>query len=155
MPSTISIRNNLPADLSVATTVRPEPSGSDWGVGSSSAASGESTQILWMDREEGIADGQTWVFSTAFTYAGVELQLQESLTGTFWSSTLRIQIVAGDRSTGWQSNNTSLAFTGADGNGYRVNGAFFLDGVFDDVTYTVGPAILPQINHVVVLMLEN
>jgi phospholipase C len=155
MTSSINIQNNLPADLAVATTVSPSLSSSDWGVDSSAAESGETTQILWMNREEGIHDGKTWVFTTAFTYAGVELQLQESLTGTFWSSTLRIQIVAGDRSTGWQSNNTSLAFTGADGNGYRVNGAFFLDGVFDDVTYTVSPAILPQINHVVVLMLEN
>ena len=155
MPSHINIQNNLTAGLAVATTVTPSLSSSDWGVDSSSAASGETTQILWVNREEGIHDGDTWVFTTAFTYAGVEIQLQESLTGAFLSSTLQIQLVAGNQSTGWQSNNTSLTFTGTDGNSYRINGAFFLDDVFDDVTYTISPAILPQIKHVVVLMMEN
>lgn len=108
-----------------------------------------------MSRDEGIHDKDTWVFTTGFTYAGVDIQLQEQLTGTFFSSTLQIQIVAGDQSTGWQSNNTTLAFIGADGNSYRINGAFFLDGLFDDVTYTISQTILPQINHVVVLMMEN
>jgi phospholipase C len=155
MPSYINIQNNLTDGLTVATTVSPNLSSSDWGVDSSNAGSSQTTRILWMDRDEGIHHGDTWIFTTTFTYAGVDIQLQESLTGTFLSSTLEIQIVAGEQSTGWQSDNAWLAFTGSDGNPYRISGVFFRDGLYDDVTYAIGPAILPQINHIVVLMMEN
>lgn len=155
MPSYINIENNLTAGLAVATTVSPDLSSNDWGVNSSSASSGETTRILWMNRDHGIHDKHTWIFTTAFTYAGVAIQLQESLTGTLLSSKLEIQIVAGSQSTGWQSNDTSLVFTGSDGNSYRIGGTFFLDEIYDDVTYAIGQNILPRINHVVVLMMEN
>ncbi|MEK6289344.1 MAG: alkaline phosphatase family protein [Acidobacteriota bacterium] len=155
MPSYINIENNLTAGLTVDTTVSPALSSDDWGVDSSTAPNGETTRVLWMNRDEGIHDKHTWIFTTAFTYAGVAIQLQESLTGTLLSSTLEIQIVAGGKSTGWQSNNTSLMFTGTDGNSYRISGSFFLDEIYDDVTYAISQNILPPINHVVVLMMEN
>lgn len=155
MPTYVNIRNNLPSALNVNTTVSPPLGGGDWGVDSDSPPSEQTTRVLWMNREEGIHDGDTWVFTTEFEYAGVAVRLQEQLTGTLFGSTLEIQIAAGGQSTGWQSASATLGFDGADGNAYRVNGTFSRDGLFDDVTYSIGRAILPQINHVVVLMLEN
>jgi len=155
MPTNVRIENNLSDGLSLTTTVSPSLHHNDWGVTSDSPPAGQTTRVLWMDRDVGIPDKKGFVFSTAFEYAGVVIQLQERVTGTFFSSTIEIQIVAGDRSTGWQPANTTLAFTGAAGVSCRIRGTFVTGEVFDDVTYSIGQAILPQINHVVVLMMEN
>ena len=136
MPSNIHIANPL-APLSVSTAVVPYLSTLYWGVSSNTAPSGETTQILWMDRDEGITDGKTWLFTTSFTLGGIPVSLQESLTGTATSSTLVIQMTAGSQSTGWQSEDTSLQFTGTDGNPYSISAHWFLNGTYDDVTYTL------------------
>lgn len=136
MPSNINIDNQL-STLSAPTTVVPYLSPLYWGVSATTAPGGTTTQMLWMDRDEGITDGKTWMFTTSLTVQGVSISLQESLTGTKTSSTLLIQISAGSQTTGWQSNDTSLQFTGNDGKTYSVDGHFFLDGTYDDVTYTL------------------
>ena len=137
MPSNINIQNNLQDGYSVSTSVDPALSTDYWGVDSNSAIAGQLTQILWMDRNEGITNHKTWIFTSSLTIAGVPVQLQEKLTGTFASSDIWIQITAGSKSTGWDSENTSLQFPGNDGNTYEINGVFFLNGAYDDVTYTL------------------
>ena len=136
MPSNINIANGLPT-FNVSPTVVPYLSPEYWGVSTNTAPGGTTTQVLWMDRNEGITDEKTWIFSTPFTVAGIPVNLQQSLTGTALSSTLLIQITAGSVSTGWQSEDISLQFTGNDGNTYSINGHWFLNGTYDDVTYTL------------------
>lgn len=135
MPSNINIDSQV-SSLQVNTTVVPYLSPEYWGVSASTAPDGVTTRVLWMDRDEGITDGKTWMFTTQFTFQGVPISLQESLTGTATSSILLIQLSAGSQSSGWQSGDTSLQFTGDDGNTYSLNGHWFLNGTYDDVTYT-------------------
>ncbi|HEY0660111.1 MAG TPA: hypothetical protein VGD21_02125 [Lysobacter sp.] len=137
MPTNVNIQNTLDVALQLDSSVQP-PLGSDyWGIDSTSAPSDQTTRVLWMDRNEGITDGDTWVFTTSFEYAGVAIQLLESLTGTFASSDIKIQIMAGGQGSGWSDENTSLQFKGDDGNLYQIDGTFFLNGSYDDVTYTL------------------
>jgi hypothetical protein len=137
MPTNINIQNALDTSVQLESTVQPSLGSDYWGVDSQAAPANQTTRVLWMDRNEGITDGDTWVFTTSFQYAGIAIQLQESLTGTFASSDIRIQIMAGDRSSGWSEENTSLQFTGVDGNLYQIDGTYFLNGSYDDVTYTL------------------
>jgi hypothetical protein len=136
VPSNINLDNQL-ATLDTSTTVVPYLSPLYWGVSATTAPGGATTKLLWMDRDEGITDGKTWMFTTSLTVQGVSVSLQESLTGTRLSSILLIQLTAGSQTTGWQSEDTSLQFTGNDGKTYSVGGHFFLDGTYDDVTYTL------------------
>lgn len=139
MPSNINIDNQGPSIAQVSTSVSPILSSSYWGVAATSAPASATTKILWMDRNEGITSGNQWVFTSSFTFQGVAIQLQEALTGTATSSTLKIQIVAGTKNTGFQSNDTSLTFTDEGGATWKINGHFFLNGSYDDVTYTISP----------------
>ncbi|QSQ23963.1 hypothetical protein JY651_02985 [Pyxidicoccus parkwayensis] len=136
MPSSVSL-NNLLATLSAPSGVVPYLSPLYWGENASTAPGGTTTKLLWMDRDEGITDHKTWVFTTSLTVQGVSVSLQESLTGTDLSSDLLIQIAAGPQSTGWQSGNTSLRFTGTQGTKYLVEGQFVSGGIYDDVIYTL------------------
>lgn len=156
----IAIQNNLSSGITASTTVSPSLNSSDWGINSSNAPNGAATKMLWMNRAQGITNGDTWVFTTTFTLNGVSVQLQEKLTGTLVSSDIWIQIVAGDQNTGWQTGNTGLTFTGTSGKPTRITGTYISDGLgYDDVTYEISQAasksILPQIDHIVVLMMEN
>jgi phospholipase C len=159
MTTNINIQNGLSGELSVATGVAPSLSGSDWGVDATAAPTGATTQMLHMNRDEGITDGKTWIFTSSCTVGGISVDLQEMLTGTAVSSDISVQIVAGDQNTGWQGINTSLTFTGSDNGVYRITATYFLNGAYDDVTYAIAQVssggIMPQIDHVVVLMNEN
>lgn len=159
MTTTIYIQNSLTSALNAPTSVAPSLSNDYWGVDATSAPDGVTTAMLWMDRNEGITNHKTWTFTTSLTIAGVAVTLQEELTGTVASSDIAIQIVAGSQNTGWMPNNTSLTFTGDDNAIYRISGDYSLDGTYDNVTYTIAQVssggILPQIQHVVVLMDEN
>ena len=137
MPSYINIQNDLSDAITVATNVNPSLNSDYWGIYTNVAIAGQLTRMLWMDRDEGITNGKTWIFTTAFTYAGVAIELQEMLTGTLVSSDIAIQITAGDQRTGWAANNTSLLFNGTDGNQYEINGTYISDGTYNDVTYTL------------------
>jgi hypothetical protein len=90
-----------------------------------------------MDRNVGITKGDTWVFSTSFQFDGAAIVLQESLTGTTASSDIKIRIMANAQDSGWSDVDTSLPFQGADGNQYQIDGSFFRNGSYDDVTYTL------------------
>jgi len=137
MPTNVNIQNTLDALLELDSSVQPFLNGDYWGIDSGVAPANQTTRVLWMDRNEGITDGDTWVFTTSFQYAEVNIQLQESLTGTAASSDIQIRILAGDQSSGWATENTSLQFTGGDDNLYQIEGTFFLNGSYDDVTYTL------------------
>ncbi|WP_460762348.1 hypothetical protein [Lysobacter fragariae] len=139
MPTNINIQNSTDTSLSLSTGVLPQLSDSYWGINSATAGGDSKTQVLWMDRNVGITDGDVWVFTTSFEFAGTVIQLQESLTGTRSSSDIEIRIVAGAQNSGWTAENTSLQFTGSDGNNYQLNGTFFLNGTYDDVTYSLIP----------------
>lgn len=139
MPSNINIDSQGPSIAQISTSVSPILSTKYWGVSSTTAPSGKTTQVLWMDRNEGITSGNTWNFNSSFTFQGVSIQLAEQLTGTSTASTLKIQITAAGQSTGFQSDDTSLSFTDTSGGVWKILGHFFLNGSFDDVTYTISP----------------
>jgi hypothetical protein len=138
MPTNINIQNATSENLELQTGVQPPLSSDYWGISSNSAPVGL-TRVLWMDRDVGITKGDTWIFTTNYAFAGVAVQLLESLTGTATSSDITIRIVAGTRDSGWSDEDTSVQFTGSDGNTYQVNGTFFLNGTYDDVTYSLLP----------------
>ena len=137
MTTNVNIRNGFSAGLTLDSSVQPVLDGSYWGISSHVANGNQLTQVLWMNRDEGITKGDTWVFTTRFPLAGITIQLQESLTGTTFSSDIQIQITAGTQSSGWADTNTSLQFKGNDGNLYQIDGSLFLNGTYDDVTYTL------------------
>jgi phospholipase C len=159
MPTQVYIQNNLATSLGSSTTVSPSLSNDYWGVTANSEPNNATTEVLWMDRNQGITNHDTWIFTTTVNVGGADVLLQEQLTGTFASSDISVQIVASGQNTGWQSSNTSLTFNGTDGNQYRITATWSADGTYDDLTFAisqVGSApILQQIQHVVVLMNEN
>jgi len=158
MPTNVFVANSLPAGLSAATQISPALSSSDWSnpTGSTSLPTGGgNTELYWIDRDEGITDGKTWVVTSSVTVGGSPVELQVQLTGTFLSSDIAVQIAAAGNGTGWQTGDTRLEFTAADGNSYAVIATYVSDGIYDDVVFAVSGTILPQIEHVVVLMMEN
>jgi hypothetical protein len=121
MPTNINIQNATSENLELQTGVQPTLSSDYWGISSNTAPSGF-TRVLWMDRDVGITKGDTWIFTTSYAFAGVAVQLLESLTGTATRSDITIRIIAGTRDSGWSGEDTSVQFTGSDGNTYQVNG---------------------------------
>lgn len=137
MPTNINIQNSTSESLALQSGVTPTLSGNDWGIYSNTAAANQKTPILWMDRNVGITKGDTWIFTTSFQFDGVAIQLMESLTGTLTSSDIKIRILAGSHDSGWTDENTSVQFSGSDGANYQLNGTFFPNGSYDDVTYSL------------------
>lgn len=137
MPTNINIQNGSDSTLNLTTSVQPALGDDYWGIYNGSAAPGVKTPVLWMDRNVGITKGDTWVFSTSFQFDGMAIVLQESLTGTTASSDIKIRIMANAQDSGWSDVDTSLPFQGADGNQYQIDGSFFRNGSYDDVTYTL------------------
>lgn len=139
MPTSVYVQNDLPSALTVDTTVAPPLKGSYWSdpPGPVNAPGGQQTEVLWMDRDIGITDGDTWVFTSAANVGGTSLLMQEQVTGTALSSTIAIQIAAGGQSTGWQTEGAELQFTAADGNDYQVGGQFVPATDYDNVIYTI------------------
>lgn len=160
MPTNVYATNALTGDLSAATAISPALSSSYWSDPSGSTdvpTGGGQTQLYWIDRNEGITNHDTWVVTSTVTVGGSAVLLQVQLVGTFSSSDISIQISEGGNGTGWQTDSAQLKFVAADGNTYNVTGSF-VSGVYDDVVFAVSElseTILPQIDHVVVLMMEN
>lgn len=160
MPSTVYASNALTGDLSATTAISPALSSSYWSAPSGSTdvpTGGGQTQLYWIDRNEGITNHDSWVVTSTVTVGGSAVLLQVQLVGTFASSDISIQISEGGTGTGWQTETAQLKFVAADGNTYNVTGSF-LSGGYDDVVFAVSElseTILPQIDHVVVLMMEN
>ena len=109
MPTNVNIQNSTSTLLTLSTGVTPSLSDSYWGIYNSTADADAKTQVLWMDRNVGITDGDTWVFTTAFEFEGTSIQLQESLTGT--------------RTSGFTLNST-IANTLTIAGGVTANGNF-------------------------------
>jgi phospholipase C len=160
MPTKVYVSNSLPDTLSARIQIAPALSSQYWSnpTGNTSLPTGGGlTEVYWIDRDVGIKDHQTWVVTSTITVGGSSVQLQLQLVGTFASSDMTVQIVAGSNSTGWQSNDTQLSFTASDSQVYNLT-ATYVSGIYDDVVFAVSlsqATILPQIDHVVVLMMEN
>lgn len=160
MPSIIYLSNGLSADLSASTAIVPALGGDDWSdpVGPIGVASGGGpTELYWIDREADIGDRKSWLATTALAVGGLPVQLQVQRVGTVLGNDLSVQIVAGDSRTGWRTGSAQLRFAGTDGAVYRVAAACG-SGSMAEVAFSVAElpgAILPQIDHVVVLMNEN
>jgi hypothetical protein len=137
MPTNVNIQNGSDSTLSLATSVQPALGGDYWGIYNDIAAAELKTPVLWMDRNVGITKGDTWIFSTVFQFDGTAIVLEESLTGTTASSDIKIRITANAQDSGWSDEDTSLQFQGADGDQYQIDGSFFRNGSYDDVTYTL------------------
>jgi phospholipase C len=162
MPSNVYVQNNLSSALTANTAIAPALGSEYWSNPTQAATipdNAQQTEVYWVDRNEGITNHDVWVITSTITVGGTTVLLQVQLTGTFASSDIAVQVGAGSQSTGWQSSNTALTFTASDTNTYRVSASYVADGTYDDVVYAVTlvsqNAILPQIEHVVVLMNEN
>jgi phospholipase C len=161
MPTNVYVANSLSGALSAATRISPPLGSGDWSnpTGSTSLPTGGgNTEIYWIDRDEGIKDGKIWVVVSTVTVGGSPVELQVRLTGTFLGSDIAVQIAAAGNDTGWQTDNIRLEFTAADGNSYVAVATYVPDGLYDDVVFALSEQqdmILPQIEHVVVLMMEN
>lgn len=139
MPTNINIQNSTDTSLQLQTGVTPSLGSDYWGIDSNSVGENDKTAVLWMDRDIGITSGDTWIFTTSFQFDGVAIQLMESLTGTPLSSDIKIRVLAGTNDSGWSSENTSVQFTGSDNANYQIDGTYFLNGDYDDVTYSLLP----------------
>ncbi|MDE1146322.1 MAG: alkaline phosphatase family protein [Azospirillaceae bacterium] len=158
MTTWVSLVNNLSATFPVATTVNPFLDAKDWGVEATAVPALDGAAILWMSRGDGITDHKSWTFTSAFEIAGVPVTAQVLLTGTLLSSTMQIQVTAGGVASGWSDRaNIAVPFTGTDGAAYAVTGAVLAVGPLssDNVSFAVARTTLPQIKHMVVLMMEN
>ncbi|KAF7769841.1 phospholipase C [Pseudoalteromonas citrea] len=130
----------------------------------------DSQKVLVFSRDTGIKDGKDWLFSSHFTLDGIDVKMEESITGEIWpvGSSMKQRLTAGSEDTGWWSSNDSkeLSFIGKSGATYTITAA--LDVPFGDthasITVTVlqeTPAVetctpvMDGIETVIVLMLEN
>jgi len=163
MPTTVFFGNGLTDTLNIDTQIAPALNSSDWSnpSGPATMPGGDGLpQLYWIDRDDGISDGKTWVVTSTLTVGGTAVELMLQLKGTLLSSDMAVQIAAASNGTGWQSANTQLAFVADDGNNYTVAATYVSGGIaqYDNVIFAVveqRPPILTQIEHVVVLMMEN
>ena len=157
MTTQVYLINNLDSALATATTVSPDLSAADWGVNNTQLPPLLHQPVWWMNRDEGITDGHTWLFTSTLTLGNVAVQLQAQLTGTFAGSTILIRIGAGGNSTPWSGDaNVSLDFVGQDNRHYSITGTYQGQGLgYDNVQFSIGQRALAQIDHVIVMMMEN
>ena len=163
MPTNVYITNFLSESLSAQTQISPALSDDYWSNPTNAANlpnGGGQTELYWIDRVLGITDNKTWIVSSSITVCNTTVELQIRLEGTLVSSDIAVQIIAGNTKTGWQSENPNLSFMAADNRAYNLTATFDssindFSGVFDNVIFSVSPKIMPQIEHVVVLMMEN
>lgn len=164
----ISLVNALSSGLSLNNSISSYLSPSYWGILSNTAPTGANgAQVLGFNRDKGITNGDTWTFTTAFTLDGVNVQLQEQLTGTAFGSKMSQSMSAGAATTGFQDTTDSISihFTGVSGTVYALVWNLALDGsVYYSIQYTISvltPAyqsitpVMPQVETIVMLMLEN
>jgi phospholipase C len=157
MNSMILLQNDLPATLDISVDVTPGLNKSYWGLVHSSAAGEQNNSLFWASRSAGITDGVIFTFSAKALIGGIMVTLSVRLTGTLSGSDIQIAAQAGGESSGWSGDaEVSLVFAGDDGKSYRISGAYVGEGAqYDNVQFGVSQTILPQIKHIVVLMLEN
>lgn len=157
MNSMILLQNELSAPFGLTTAVTPDLSQSYWGSLRADAAAEQNQSLFWVSRSAGIVDGVAFTFTARTQIAGIAATFAVRLTGTLLGSDIAIEVQAGADTSGWSGDaDVSVTFTGQDGKLYRLSGAYVAEGAqYDNVQFTVAETILPQIKHVVVLMLEN
>lgn len=169
--STIRVCNNLGVTLELTSAVSPDLGSADWkAFGSPLRASPEHlVDVLEFNRSEGITNGKTWTFTTAFVLDGVHVFLQERITGTLIGSTMSQCMTAGSVTTGFVDTNDtkSITFSGASGSVYELrwdlspslSSLGYMDVkytvIFQEPTLVRVPPALPQIETVVMMMFEN
>lgn len=163
----ISVLNAVGSAINVVNSVTPALDAKLWGsLSTTAAATGTPTQVLGFNRDIGITSGDMWTFTTAFTFDGVDVQLQEQMTGTTIGSKMSQSMTAGSGTTGFQdtTKTVGLEFTGASGAVYVVTWDLTKHGAYYSIEYdlsVVTPAYQPiapvmtQIETVVVIMMEN
>ncbi|MEZ5402378.1 MAG: papain-like cysteine protease family protein [Bryobacteraceae bacterium] len=150
MPSNINI-SNFVQNLSPNTTVSGGLDADDWGICAYSCPPMAQTRILWFNRNVGVKNHHTYVFTTTIGFGAAVITLTVSLTGTATSSNFWLEAtVSSDGST--QSTpqiktvqtTSPIYFTMATHDGNTLNFALivkrFLNGSFDDVTVTLQPS---------------
>ncbi|HVG08639.1 MAG TPA: alkaline phosphatase family protein [Thermoanaerobaculia bacterium] len=164
--SNIYIVNNLTNPLSVSTSPLPSLNSDYWGQDATTVpqANGQGTQVTWFSRNRGITNDETWTFTTSFTLDGVQVNLQEQVTGTRTGSNMLQNMTGGGSSSGWwDSGSKSITFTGNSGAVYNLSAVQSSAG-YQNVTYTISmtspgwtaiPPVMTQITTIVMLMLEN
>mgnify|MGYP001600332063 FL=1 len=141
MPTTVYVLNDSPSSISVDTSVTPALDPGYWShpSGPVDAPPGPQVEMLWMDRDVGITKGDTWIFTSTATVGGTEVQMQEQVTGTAFSSTIALQIVAADPNTSWQTDDERLQYQTASGETCQVEGQFVSvpGDDYDNVIYDI------------------
>ena len=158
MDSMIVLENNLPTAVGISVDGAHNLNESYWGlVDGSTAIAEQVTSLFWVSRVAGITDGEVFTFNAETEVGGTTIALLVQLTGTLLGSDIQIAVQAGTAKCDWSGDkDVSLCFTGNDGKSYLVSGSYVSEGAqYDNVRFTVSHAILPQIKHMVVLMLEN
>lgn len=157
MDSMIVLQNNLQATLNIAVNAQPALNESYWGRVHESAPGEQTNSLFWVSRSAGIPDTDSFRFSARTQIAGIDIELLVELDGTWDGSIIQIAVRAGDNTSEWSADReTSLTFVGNDGKSYRLSGSYVSEGAqYDNVRFVVSQTVLPQINHIVVLMLEN
>jgi len=154
----ILLQNNLQIQVDdILVVAQPDLSTSYWEQINRSAPGEQTNSLLWVSRSAGITDGESFTFSAKSQIAGINIELLVQLDGTWIGSDIQIAVRAGNDTSAWSSNEEiSLVFVGDDGKSYRLSGSYVSEGAqYDNVRFVVSQTILPQIKHMVVLMLEN
>lgn len=164
----ISILNALDSELQFSNSVTPALASSFWGSFSTDAApSNRAAQVIGFNRDTGITNGETWIFSTTFTLDGIAIQLQEKLTGLLSGSTMEQSMSAGNITTGfiYTNDSQSIEFTGVSGAIYKLSWDLTIGAtLYASIQYTIAmlapaykriPPVMQQVETVVMLMLEN
>ncbi|MCL1127693.1 alkaline phosphatase family protein [Shewanella surugensis] len=155
--------------LNVKNSVHPDLNKKYWTNKSSLVPSFQRPiNVLEFNRNEGITDDHTWTFKSSFTIDGVDILLQEKITGTFFGSKMLQCMTVGEETTEFIDTGKpkTIQFKGKSGASYSISWMLFLNvgGVYDNIQYTLKvttPAYKPitpvmeQIDTVVYLMLEN
>lgn len=141
MPTNVYVLNDSASSISVDTSVTPALDPGYWSDPASpvGASPGAQVEMLWMDRDVGITNGDTWIFTSTTTVGGTAVQMQEQVTGTAFSSTIALQVVAAGQSTGWQADVAHLEFQTASGSKCQVQGEFVSvpGDDYDNVVYAI------------------
>ena len=154
----ILLQNNLQIQIdNILVVADPHLSANYWEQVNSSVLGENTNPLFRVSRLAGIPDTDSFRFSARTQIAGIAIELLVELDGTWDGSIIQIAVRAGDNTSEWSADRkTSLTFVGNDGESYRLSGSYVSEGAqYDNVRFVVSQTILPQINHMVVLMLEN
>lgn len=154
----ILLQNDLQIQIdNILVVAEPSLSPSYWKQVEKSVPGEHTNPLFGVSRSAGIPDTDSFRFSARTQIAGIDIELLVELDGTWDGSIIQIAVRAGDNTSEWSADReTSLTFHGDDGKLYRLSGSYVSEGAqYDNVRFVVRQTILPQIKHMVVLMLEN